>query len=421
MLSTTKFTILVAALALIIFYFILNINQIHCGSYSPIQTEIKYVDKYVEKLPWIKNFGGLGSDSTKYCFPSNDTYKNEKVKKVDLTCVVTFEYISSGYELKQMEIAKKLDSITDFSLRRKSFVEFLTSEVELEDSYNWINLVDKKMDATSSDSSSQKDSKHMEHMYLSRFEYKKSCGEKRVEQWTSYIEPLSIHGRHPYAIYSCLATIDEKIGFNTTDMVSKYPHYFNLKKGLGSVDHILLDIRREYKNYYLLDAGTSYFKSSLWWFVCAYLKKSIKFDKIYGWEYSLLEPRLFWDDVPSQLKSIYSFFNAPVSSGTRDDNSPLRFILDNADTDDFVAFKLDIDNSDIEIPIAVSILRNKSVHQLIDEFFFELHFRCELLMLCGWGDQMPDELSGIKLSSRYAVMNFFKELRVLGIRSHTWP
>jgi hypothetical protein len=40
-----------------------------------------------------------------------------------------------------------------------------------------------------------------------------------------------------------------------------------------------------------------------------------------------------------------------------------------------VSFKLDIDTPQVEIPIALELLRNDEVGGLIDEFFFELHFR----------------------------------------------
>lgn len=71
-----------------------------------------------------------------------------------------------------------------------------------------------------------------------------------------------------------------------------------------------------------------------------------------------------------------------------------------------MSLKLDIDNPEIEIPIALQMIANKNVSSLIDEFFFELHFQCEFLMYCGWGTNIPDSIHSFHLS-RLSVMTFF--------------
>lgn len=120
------------------------------------------------------------------------------------------------------------------------------------------------------------------------------------------------------------------------------------------------------------------------------------------------------------MKPFYHFFNAPVAAGIDDEMSPLHFITDIASPEDFVSFKLDIDTPSIEIPIAMEILRNPKISALVDEFFFELHFQCELMKWCGWGDKMPPVDHGLTLD-RYHAMKFFREMRELGIRAHFWP
>ena len=87
---------------------------------------------------------------------------------------------------------------------------------------------------------------------------------------------------------------------------------------------------------------------------------------------------------------------------------------------DFVSFKLDIDNTDVELPIALNILKDPSVSNLIDEFFFELHFRCEVMSDCGWGTGIPIESNGFVLDRNHAL-KLFRDLRDLGIRAHIWP
>jgi hypothetical protein len=203
---------------------------------------------------------------------------------------------------------------------------------------------------------------------------------------------------------------------------------------------------------YLFDAGTSMFDSSLKWFLCAYLQvcyapmicysvnlvpavlvsfnfradlcyltasrcmtnavpfsalqRKVVFDHNYGFEYTLLEPQDIWKAVPPHIRPLYHFFNAPVSPGTEDkDLSPLKMLWEIATPEDFVSFKLDIDTPEVEIPIAMELLRNPEMARLVDEFFFELHFRCEVLMYCGWGDKMPQEYNGLKLD-RESAMDF---------------
>jgi hypothetical protein len=88
--------------------------------------------------------------------------------------------------------------------------------------------------------------------------------------------------------------------------------------------------------------------------------------------------------------------------------------------DDFVSFKLDIDTPGVEVPIALELLNNPEFTELVDEFFFELHFRCEFLGKLCWGLTMPENFLGFKLS-RSGALDFFAKLRHKGIRSHFWP
>jgi hypothetical protein len=134
----------------------------------------------------------------------------------------------------------------------------------------------------------------------------------------------------------------------------------------------------------------------------------------------LLEPQNFWAHVPIRYIGIYHFFNAPISSDTSSHHSPTRLIQQLTTPEDFVAFKLDVDTPEIEIPIVQEILRNTSVQRLVDEFFFELHFRCEIMMTCGWEDKMPIVSHGLVLD-RPSALKLFQDLRQVGIRAHFWP
>lgn len=152
------------------------------------------------------------------------------------------------------------------------------------------------------------------------------------------------------------------------------------------------------------------------------MQRKLDFDSIFGWEMSLLEPAQFWAHVPPRWKSRYHFFNKGITASPTDDDSVQILTKQLGITkNDFVAFKLDIDTPAIEIPIALDLLNSHSPFaELIDEFFFELHFRCEIMMPCGWDSKMPEEVSGLRLD-RAGALSLFGDLRRRGIRAHFWP
>ena len=267
----------------------------------------------------------------------------------------------------------------------------------------------------------------VDRQYLSRFNITRKCPRRPLKTWIEWIEPISLHGRNPFSLLTC-------DGHNKSKIYKRYPLFVEViqKSTLINTDHILLSSRSGNKvqstirsgSSYLFDAGTSTFQSSLWWFICMYGQHNLTFDRIFGWESTLLEPDKFWLEVPAGIRPKYSFYNTKISANNSHGNSPLRMIKQIAHARDFVAFKLDVDTPEVEIPIALEILKDSMIVNLIDEFFFELHFRCDLLMHCsknsGWGNRIPNVFLGMELS-RLSSMTFFQQLRRLGIRSHFWP
>ena len=113
------------------------------------------------------------------------------------------------------------------------------------------------------------------------------------------------------------------------------------------------------------------------------------------------------------MRPFYHFFNIPVSTVTIND------LIDQiAIDDDFVSWKLDIDNSGYELPIVINMLEGKRNLDIIDEFFFELHFRC-VLMKKYWKDPWPtyDNYTNDRLFS----FELFSDYRKRGVRAHFWP
>lgn len=105
------------------------------------------------------------------------------------------------------------------------------------------------------------------------------------------------------------------------------------------------------------------------------VQRGVSFNQVYGWEMTLLEPVDYWRRVPAQWKPHWHFHNIPVQSAVDSADSPLRYIRQLAGPQDFVAFKLDIDSPDMEMPIALMLRDDSQLAALVDEFFFELHFR----------------------------------------------
>ena len=99
-------------------------------------------------------------------------------------------------------------------------------------------------------------------------------------------------------------------------------------------------------------------------------------DQLFSWEYITVDAQQWWRSVPSNFNNRLHFHNVPISSEEGNDENPLTLIKDVVSAGDFVAFKLDVDTSTIELPIALSLLRNSSYYELVDEFFFELHYNC---------------------------------------------
>lgn len=150
------------------------------------------------------------------------------------------------------------------------------------------------------------------------------------------------------------------------------------------------------------------------------MQRSLYFDQFFGWEMTLLEPTDFWASVPSSIKPLYNFHNIPITSDENDVDCPLGLIKRIVSPNDFVAFKLDVDNQDIEIPIAMRLMQDPALSSLVDEFFFELHFENEFLQPADEWSSTTKVVAGLKLDRLHSY-ELFLTMRQNGIRAHFWP
>jgi hypothetical protein len=168
------------------------------------------------------------------------------------------------------------------------------------------------------------------------------------------IEPLVGFLRHPFHV--CFSEGDE----------------FNVDKSYMFPSFATASVNRKIKKRNLFfDVGASAYASgaggaSQSWFVETYRKRGIEFDHIYAWEVSHNQSHNL-RETPDDILLKMSYFNLPVSSDPRHRDSVVRYISNLAHEDDFIVFKLDIDEEVVEWQIMSSILKDKTVSALIDE------------------------------------------------------
>jgi hypothetical protein len=101
-----------------------------------------------------------------------------------------------------------------------------------------------------------------------------------------------------------------------------------------------------------------------------------------------------------------------VEAGKQDKLNPLHSIpLRKFKEDDFVIIKLDIDTPEIELPLAVQLLQDESLHPLVDQFYFEHHVNMKEIAMY-WGLEVVGSIKD--------TMELFQGLRQKGVTSHFW-
>ena len=126
--------------------------------------------------------------------------------------------------------------------------------------------------------------------------------------------------------------------------------------------------------------------------------------------YVALPPATYWAAVPAAVRAKLHFFNVGVEHEPHP-NGFLAVLRSTARPHDFVALKVDIDNSPIELSIVERIADDPSLAILVDELFFEYHFKFDNLNF-GWGKKIPHSVDD--------ALKLMTKLRRRGIRAHFW-
>ena len=239
-----------------------------------------------------------------------------------------------------------------------------------------------------------------------------SCSDRRDP-----IEPLTGVARHPRAPIGCADTTKEQVRANEFlyDLSHLVLHnecgggarappgrknlFFDL--GSGGMSKAPVNLQH----------GAGHF-SSVPLFSELYTRNCIHFHSLYAWEAKPVSEVSYWDKVPAHLSEKLYFFNEPVryvSSEPAGFNA-LRTLQAIARPIDFVALKVDIDTPSVEVPLMEAILNSEALLGLIDEVFFEYHFKVRPDF--GWGNRMNATVND--------ALRLMQRLRMQGVRAHFW-
>ncbi|KAG5189557.1 hypothetical protein JKP88DRAFT_271586 [Tribonema minus] len=242
---------------------------------------------------------------------------------------------------------------------------------------------------------------------FSRFIFEDQC---TGETFTTYIEPLAGLTRHPEAL--CLDKNADKLGDRG---------YIVLGQTSETCAHALPSraaFRAPFARMLVFDLGASTYTTpvgadSQRWFVESYARHGFAVSEYYAWEAGKHDPVAIWAEVPGDLKPHYHWLNIPATPDAESMDNPWNFLRAIATPDDFVAVKLDIDNTPVETAFMEQLFKDPKLQALVDEMFFEHHVNVENMWRY-WKTQKEK----VYLKDTYSMI---LQLRQKGIRFHSWP
>eukprot|EP00667_Euglena_gracilis_P014334 EG_transcript_14851 len=213
-----------------------------------------------------------------------------------------------------------------------------------------------------------------------------------------FLEPLAASLRHPY--YPCVSkmTLLDTSYLLFPNLID-FPHSRAFFFDVGST---------------FFDSGLAGYSDSLRWFMDVFHERGFSFGEIYAWEITPLNASEYWERVPDDFKHKMHFFNTAASSDPGSALNPLNVVAAVARPEDFVAFKLDIDNNAVEVQIIQQLIHDPSLIALVDELFWENHVKKSPMMWPG-----VKNLHG-PCSTLAGSYHCFHRMRTAGIRAHSW-
>lgn len=212
-------------------------------------------------------------------------------------CTIRRVYIPSKYEMRHLKKAEELLAIPNWSNRRSAFVEFVSSQEEVNAAVIFLGRVKARMQSPHDDIPATVD----DELYLSQFQISRHCQDgsnnmsNTVSVHSEWIEPLTVHARHPFSMGQCGAKEKD------VEDISRGRMGYPGPSTICDVDYVLTTSASAVLNQstfcphrpprrLLFDAGASTFDSSLNYLTCAYSQRGIYFDAVEGWEFEVMRP-----------------------------------------------------------------------------------------------------------------------------------
>mmetsp|Transcript_1406 Transcript_1406/g.4195 ORF Transcript_1406/g.4195 Transcript_1406/m.4195 type:complete len:381 (-) Transcript_1406:736-1878(-) len=249
-------------------------------------------------------------------------------------------------------------------------------------------------------------SKLQNNTVWSQFVYRNTCGGEVRQP----IEPLVGLLRHPTSHGAC-ERADRPEFIDHLHDGATHPGQIENKKYMVLQPLAASKIAALYPGRkYLFDLGTGQYKSSsLPWLTHWYGSRGIVFDEIFGWELKPIPQAQYWQAFPANMSEKMHFWNIGVSYDRAAPDNPLNIVRRIYRPGDYIAFKLDIDNSGIEQALMDQL--STDIIPMISEFFFELHFHCP---------EMAPHFGPVPVTYPQALQ-MFHSFRDRGLRLHYWP
>jgi len=117
--------------------------------------------------------------------------------------------------------------------------------------------------------------------------------------------------------------------------------------------------------------------------------------------------------LPAEMLTKYTFFNSRISDDPASKLYPWRFLAELAHDYDHVVVKMDNNQYPVEIALMKILAGNSFLLELIDEMFFEFHFR---------NPPVPEMAAEVRTKATLGdAYDLFMKFRQAGVRIHGWP
>ena len=146
---------------------------------------------------------------------------------------------------------------------------------------------------------------------------------------------------------------------------------------MRSVDWLVLADNRSYP---------SSTRRKMFFFLTKYAERGIEFDQIFVWEAREHSASTFWARTPEYVRAKWeprlTWYNGiKVTADKNSEHNPVHRIHELCGSEDFYAFKLDIDKPEIETPLVLQLVEDPG---FLKELFFKHHVD-SALMGFAWG------------------------------------